>query len=120
MKLIRWIVGKIILFLDAVFSPSVKERSPAEKARIAAAAKNLSLYQYEACPFCVKVRRFMKAEGVAIPLKDAKREPFQSELLAGGGKLQVPCLKIEKPDGAAEWMYESSDIIAYLRTSLAL
>jgi len=26
----------------------------------------------------------------------------------------VPCLRIEKADGAVEWMYESADINRYL------
>jgi len=32
----------------------------------------------------------------------------------GGGKLTVPCLKIENDSGEVTWMYESSDIVAYL------
>jgi glutathione S-transferase len=33
----------------------------------------------------------------------------------GGGRVKVPCLRIEHEDGRIEWMYESSDINAYLR-----
>ena len=33
--------------------------------------------------------------------------------MAGGGKTMVPCLRIESKDGV-EWLYESSDINAYL------
>jgi glutathione S-transferase len=39
--------------------------------------------------------------------------PFRDELLQGGGKIQTPCLRIEKDDGV-EWLYESSEIISYL------
>ena len=47
--------------------------------------------------------------------KDAKRsEVARAELLAGGGLLKVPCLKIVDSQGAETWMYESSDIIRYL------
>ena len=38
---------------------------------------------------------------------------FRDELLRGGGKIQTPCLRIEKDDGV-EWLYESSAIISYL------
>ena len=38
----------------------------------------------------------------------------RDELVAGGGRATVPCLRIEQPDGTYEWMYESRDIVAYL------
>jgi len=31
---------------------------------------DLALYQYSSCPFCAKVRRFMAANELDIPLKD--------------------------------------------------
>jgi len=34
--------------------------------------------------------------------------------MQGGGKTQVPCLRIEQAGGEVEWMYESDDIIRYL------
>ncbi|HAI96784.1 MAG TPA: glutaredoxin, partial [Methylococcaceae bacterium] len=37
----------------------------------------------------------------------------------GGGKLKVPCLRIEE-DGKVSWMYESSDIINYLEDRFAV
>ena len=42
----------------------------------------------------------------------------RTELLEGGGKVKVPCLRIEK-DGKVEWMYESSQIISYLEKRFA-
>ena len=42
---------------------------------------------------------------------------YQSELVAGGGKGQVPCLRIEKEDGQIQWMYESNDIIKYFSSN---
>lgn len=36
------------------------------------------------------------------------------ELVTGGGRATVPCLRIEQDDGAVEWMYESLDIIKYI------
>ncbi len=116
MTFVRWFLGKIILFLDATFSPTPQARGPEEQQRLQAKVSELSLYQFEACPFCVKVRRFLRSEGVVVPLRDATKEPHRKELLQGGGKLQVPCLRIPKSDGSAQWMYESADIIAYLKT----
>jgi glutathione S-transferase len=40
-------------------------------------------------------------------------------LLEVGGKLKVPCLKIEANDTDIHWMYESSDIIKYLEDRVA-
>lgn len=48
--------------------------------------------------------------------RDVMKKPkYRSELMAGGGKSQVPCLRIEGEDGNVSWMYESGDIIKYLR-----
>ena len=119
MKLIRWLLGKIILWIDAIFSPNPVARTSEEQERVNAAVKHISIYQFEACPFCVKVRRFLRAQSIPISLKNAQMEPFRSELLAGGGKLQVPCLRIEK-EGKVEWLYESSDIIAYVKNLVGM
>jgi glutathione S-transferase len=39
----------------------------------------------------------------------------RKELLNGGGRKTVPCLRIEDSSGSVQWMYESGDIIAYLQ-----
>lgn len=39
----------------------------------------------------------------------------KNELLVGGGKTQVPCLRIEHEEGDVQWLYESEDIIRYLK-----
>lgn len=119
MKLLRWILGKIILALNALFAPKPVLREPSQQQKIQASLRKMSLYQYEACPFCVKVRRFMRREAIELPLKNALKEPFRGELLSGGGKLQVPCLKIENDDGTTQWMYESNDITAFLEGKIA-
>ena len=36
------------------------------------------------------------------------------ELIRGGGRPTVPCLRIENDKGEVQWMYESLDIIDYL------
>lgn len=115
MRLIRWLLGALILFFDQVFSPRGIRRDVGLQATVNQQTAKLALYQYKACPFCVKVRRAMKRQSLNIQTLDAKRcDASREELLAGGGKLKVPCLKIEDPDGKVSWMYESSDIIHYL------
>ncbi|WP_264406595.1 glutaredoxin family protein [Vibrio owensii] len=119
MKFIRWILGKIILLLNAVFSPRGVKRSSEAQKSVDDKAKNYALYQFEACPFCVKVRRAMKRQSVNIELRDAKNDPVHREVLEqGGGRVKVPCLRIEK-DGETQWLYESSDIVAYIEKEFA-
>ncbi|MCG9547449.1 glutaredoxin [Vibrio harveyi] len=119
MKFIRWILGKIILLLNAVFFPRGVKRSAEAQKSVDDKAKNYALYQFEACPFCVKVRRAMKRQSVNIELRDAKNDPVHREALEqGGGRVKVPCLRIEK-DGETQWLYESSDIVAYIEKEFA-
>ncbi len=119
MKVIRWLLGKLILVLNAVFSPKGIKRNPQDQRQVDEKAKSLALYQFEACPFCVKVRRAMKRQSVNVALKDAKNNPqHRAELEQGGGRIKVPCLRIEK-NGQTQWMYESSDIVAYLEKEFA-
>lgn len=121
MKIIRWILGCIILTFDFLYRPKGIQRDAQEQAEIDRQTGKLTLYQYAACPFCVKVRWSMKRLSLAIETRDAKRNPqFADELVAGGGALKVPCLKIEEANGAVIWMYESSDIIAYLEQRFQL
>jgi glutathione S-transferase len=80
---------------------------------------SLALYQLEACPFCVKVRRAMKRLNLRIELRDIKRsEKFAAELKQNGGQDQVPCLRIPGAAGKDQWMYESDAIIEYLKKTL--
>lgn len=119
MKFIRWFLGRVILLLNFVFSPKGVKRSAESQQAVNDKAQSMALYQFEACPFCVKVRRAMKRQSVNIELRDAKtNQVHRSELEAGGGKIKVPCLRIEK-EGKVEWMYESSDIVAYLEQEFA-
>lgn len=120
MKFIRWLLGKILLSLDRAFSPTPLSRLPAEQEKLNSATAGLSIYEFQACPFCIKVRRFLRASSLQIPVRDATKEPYRQELLVGGGKIQVPCLRIGKADGSADWMYESSDIIAFLKTKYSV
>ncbi|MCP5301280.1 MAG: glutathione S-transferase N-terminal domain-containing protein [Chromatiaceae bacterium] len=113
-QLIRWPIGRLILFVDALTAPRRPQRQPAEQARVDATTHGLSLYQFHACPFCVKTRRALRRLGADIELRNAKLAPWRDELLDGGGRLQVPCLRIPQTDGGVHWLYESDDIIAYL------
>ena len=120
MQLIRWPLGRLILLADALTAPQPPPRAADVQARIDRAAGGLALYQFRACPFCVKTRRALRRLGLDIELRDAKRDArWRDELLTDGGRLQVPCLRVPLPDGGVRWLYESDDIIAYLQQLVA-
>lgn len=52
-----------------------------------------------------------------IELRSTSNAQFAQELVRGGGKTQVPCLRIENETGDVQWMYESDDIIQYLKAA---
>ena len=116
-NLIRWPLGQLILLIDFLTSPQAPERTAENQARIDAQTRGMALYQFKACPFCVKTRRAMKRLGLNIELRDARGNmQWRQQLLAEGGRLQVPCLYIPQSSAGAQWLYESDDIIAYLET----
>ncbi|WP_163936034.1 glutathione S-transferase N-terminal domain-containing protein [Paraferrimonas sp. SM1919] len=119
MKLIRWFLGKVILVGDFLTRPSLPKRTEQQQAELDAKTAQYQLYQYAACPFCVKVRRQIRRLGLNIELVDAKQDQHRSDLIANAGKAMVPCLRINKADGSSEWMLESSDINAYLEKNYA-
>ena len=115
MQAIHWILGKIILLLDRLTRPSGIQRPVASQAAIDAETAQLTLYQFLACPFCVKVRRVLQRQSLNIVTKDAKRcAQSREELLQGGGAVKVPCLKIVNNAGQESWLYESNEIVQYL------
>ena len=117
MKLIRLVLGKIILFLDAVFKPKALTRDVIAQTKIDSETKNWQMFQLTACPFCVKVRREMVRLSITIPFREVAKDPkAQEELMAGGKQDQVPCLMIPATaNEPARWIYESSDIIEFLQ-----
>ena len=120
MFVIRWIIGRVILFLNFVFSPKSPKLSQQQQQAISEKTKHMSLYQLPACPFCVKVRRAMKRQGVSLTLKNINQsEQLKQELIEQGGKRTVPCLRIEHSADNVQWLYESSDIVKYLEENVA-
>lgn len=118
-KALRVGLGQLIIFVDFLTRPGKKQRPAAAQAQVDTAAKDLTLYQFHACPFCVKTRRSLRRLNVPVALKDAKNnEQDRQTLLEQGGKIKVPCLRIEE-NGQTTWMYESNTIIEYLNQRFA-
>ncbi len=118
-KALRIGLGQLIVLLDLISRPRKLKRAAAAQAEVAQAASGLALYQFHACPFCVKTRRTLHKLNVPVALRDAKNDAqARHELEQHGGKIKVPCLRIEE-NGQSRWLYESKAIIAYLNERFA-
>jgi len=116
-KLIRWILGRIILVIEWIMAPRGVGRSHEAQRVLDEATQGMTLYQLHTCPFCVMVRHAMKKQSLNIRTRDVRRDAAaKAELIAYGGKYQVPCLRIEHGPDKVEWMYESSDIKQFLQS----
>lgn len=118
MKLIRKIL-RFIVFINyklTLKKPIIRDTSYQNK--IDKIFKNYTLYQYEWCPFCVRVRKFIIENALKIKLCDIKNnDNKKQELKENGGLLKVPCLKIENSE-KSEYIYESKDIIKLLNNKI--
>ena len=119
-KVLRLILGPIVLLWELLTRPKGVLRPPAIQAEVDREAKNVVLYQYKTCPFCIKVRQEMRRLSLNIERRDAQPAgQHRDDLVRGGGKAKVPCLKITDQAGNSQWLYESGAIIDYLRGRFA-
>ena len=91
LKLVREGLGRIIVALDYVFSPTPIMRDTASQIALDKACIDFRLYQFYACPFCIKTRRHIRKLNLKIKTLSAQTKSGREELRAGGGKVQVPC-----------------------------
>ena len=90
-NLIRNLLGGIIAAVDFVTRGSKLKRTADAQKQVEAELQNLSLFQFFACPFCIKTRRAMYKMNLPIVKRNASQgSPFRDELLQGGGKVQTP------------------------------
>jgi len=114
-KLVRAIVGPILLLWECIAAPKGMERPAAEQQRIDEETGSLAIYQFRTCPFCIKTRQALRRLSLDIELRDAQKNlQHRQALLEGGGKIKVPCLKITDENDQVTWLYESDKIIAWL------
>lgn len=73
--------------------------------------QNLTLYHFNGCPYCQRVKDYLSKKNIIVPMKDIRQtSAFHDELIKIGGKGQVPCLVID--DKA---LYESMDIVEWFK-----
>ncbi len=115
-RTIRRVIGPFMLLGDKITTPKGIQRPADEQEKLDKTTQNLALYQFKTCPFCIKVRREIKRQSLNIELRDAQHDQeHRQQLLNGGGQIKVPCLKVKQDDGNQVWLYESSEVIRYLK-----
>lgn len=114
LKLLRESLGQLIVIINFITLPRKMKRSAEAQQAVNEQAGNMSLYQFKRCPFCVRTRRNIHQLNLPIEYRDASRgSPHREVLETQGGQVKTPCLRIEE-NGETQWLYESSDIIAFL------
>lgn len=119
-KMLRLVLMPFMLLWSKFGTPKGIIRTANRQAEINLACQKLALYYFPTCPFCIKVRHEMARLSLPIQLRNAQHQTeHRVDLLQGGGKIQTPCLKTEDESGQIRWLYESSDIIDYLKQRFA-
>jgi glutaredoxin len=119
-KTLRVILAPFVVLWELLTRPKGVVRVPALQETVDRQCLSLALYQYRTCPFCIKVRQEMRRLSLPVARmyvqKDGKN---RDDLTRGGGQTKVPCLRITDEAGNSQWMYDSKEIIAYLRSRFA-
>lgn len=100
----------VLNWLKSLFLGTSKTSEPVK------VINNLALYHFDGCMYCWAVKRQMKRLNIDFELRNIhKSDTHLKALVTNGGKQTVPCLLINKEQKKPQWMYESADIIRYLR-----
>lgn len=114
-RTVRLVLGPVLLISEKLSTPAGISRPQDVQIKIDERTRNLSLYQFKTCPFCIRVRKTINKLNLKIEHLDAQHDQaHREELLKNGGKIKVPCLRIIRQDGNVQWLYESGAIIKYL------
>lgn len=116
-RTIRVLLAPVMLLSEKLTTPKPIVRDPQKQKEIDAQTQSLTLYQFATCPFCIRVRKEIARLGLNIEKRDAQHnETYRGELADGGGRVKVPCLRIEQDNGEIQWLYESAAINAWLKS----
>ena len=86
---LRTVLGPVVLFKEAVSQPKGLKRSADAQEAVDLACKDLALYQYKTCPFCIKVRQEMRRLSLDVDKVDAQHE--------GPARVFSTCLNSHEP-----------------------
>ena len=89
-KTLRVILGPFLLLGDWLTRPKGIVRPEAEQQAIDGRTRNLALYHFPTCPFCLKTRRTIRRLSLKIELRDAKHSTAHRDaLIAEWRRLQL-------------------------------
>jgi glutaredoxin len=115
-RTLRAVLGPFMLLKERLTQPTGVQRAPAAQTAVDLQCQSLALYQFNTCPFCIKVRQEMRRLSLPIEKRDAQHNnAHREQLLQGSGASKVPCLKITEANGQTRWLQDSAAIVAYLR-----
>ena len=83
-RTLRLILTPFMLLSEKLSTPKSVPRASEEQARADEASKRLALYQFSACPFCIKVRKEIARLGLNIETRDAQHNPEHRAALEAG------------------------------------
>jgi len=119
-KTLRLLLGPFMLLKERLTQPKGLQRDAASQAAVDMQCQSLALYQFNTCPFCIKVRQEMRRLSLTVDKRDAQHNAANRDaLLQGSGATKVPCLKITDSNGQTLWLQDSAAIVAYLRERFA-
>ena len=119
-KTLRVILGPVMLLKEKLTQPKGIVRLQASQQSADLQCQSLALYQYKTCPFCMKVRHEIGRLSLNIQHIDAQPPGADRDALTReGGQTKVPCLKITDAAGKSQWLYDSEQIVGYLRGRFA-
>jgi glutaredoxin len=119
-RTLRLVIGPFILLWEMITRPKGVSRPAQAQGKVDRECGMLALYEFKTCPFCIKVRQEMRRLSLPIERRDAQHPgSAREELVRGGGQAKVPCLRVSDKAGNSKWLYESDEIIAYLRGRFA-
>ncbi len=113
---LRLVLGPVMLLKERITQPKGVQRDAAAQAAVDLHCQSLALYQFNTCPFCIKVRQEIRRLSLPIDKRDAQHHAAnREELMQGSGATKVPCLRITEANGQTCWLQDSKAIVAYLR-----
>ena len=115
-KTLRLVLGPVMLLKERLTQPNGVQRDAAAQVAVNLQCQSLALYQFNTCPFCIKVRQELRRLSLPIEKRDAQHSSaHREELLQSSGATKVPCLKITDANGQTQWLQDSTAIVTYLR-----
>ena len=111
-RALRLILGPFMLAWEKLSTPKGIVRDPEQQARIDASTRNLALYQFKTCPFCIKTRRTIARLSLNIETRDAQHDQInRRELEQQGGGVVIRAVR----KGYSLFVEEDGSPIARLR-----